>query len=183
MTRCSPLIPAEITAGLDFRACVYLLNYSVNEWGLQLVARGPQAINLTATVEGDGFVLAAPAATTATWAPGKYWFSLRATQVSRTVEIEFRELTVLQDLASVTGVYDGRTQNEISLDALDAVIDKRATVDQMRYKINERELWRMPIAELLKLRSYLSTKVRRERERRNGCSTFGRPVNVRFNSQ
>ena len=183
MTRCAPLIPAEITAGLDFQVAVCLRDYPSTLWAMTLIARGPSSINLAATPLASAFQLSADASVTATWTPGAYWYVLRVSQGSNAFDAGRGQFDVLQDLATVSGTYDGRTQNEIALENLDAVIGKRATTDQQRYKINERELWRMTIADLLKLRSYYATQVRRERARNNGCSTFGRPVVVRFNSQ
>jgi len=180
---CKPNIPAEATAGLDFQASVFLRDYPSNAWTMKLVLRGPASIDMTAVADGLGFLFSVPASATEAWAAGVYWYSLRASQTASVVEIDRGQMNVIADLAAVTGTYDGRTQNEIALDAIDAVIGKRATVDQQRYKINERELWRMSIADLMKLRAYLSTQVRRERARLKGCSTFGRPVVVRFNSQ
>jgi hypothetical protein len=180
MPRCLSTLPVQINAGLDFQAVVELCEYPATTWGLNAVIRGPQAINLTAAPQGDAFLFTAPAATTSGWAAGTYWYSLRATQGTAIMEAGSGELTVIADLSAVTGVYDGRSQAEIALAALDAVIAGRATRDQQRYKINERELWRMTIADLLKLRAYYSGKVARERTNSQKTSAFGRPVFVKF---
>jgi hypothetical protein len=147
---------------------------------LNAVIRGPQPINLTATASGADHLFSADAATTEGWVPGTYWYSLRATMGSAIMEAGSGQICVLADLANVTGVYDGRSQNEIALEAIDAVMAKRATQDQLRYKINERELWRTPVADLLKMRAYYAVQVARERARASGRSRFGRPVIVKF---
>jgi hypothetical protein len=167
-------------AGLDFQATVTLDAYPATQWQLQAVLRGPQAIDLTATADGTSFAFSFPAATTATWTAGDYWFNLRATQGSAIMDAGSGRLTVRRDLATVTEPYDGRSPNQIALDAIDAVIGKRATQDQQRYKINERELWRTPIADLLKLRAYYAAQVARENAKLRGKSRFGRPVIVKF---
>ncbi|MDT9105817.1 hypothetical protein RSW49_23025, partial [Escherichia coli] len=120
------------------------------------------------------------AATTAGWAPGVYWYSLRATKGGAAREVAKGQLTVLPDLANVPEGYDGRTQNQIALDAINAVIAKRATMDQQRYIIDKRELWRTPMQDLLKLRAFYAVQVRRECARANGKSGFGRAIHVRF---
>jgi hypothetical protein len=180
MTRCLSTLPDQITAGLDFQAVVALAQYPAPAWGLTAVIRGPQAIDLTSTADGTNHVFTADAATTTTWQAGAYWFSLRATNGSQTFEASAGQLTIIKDLAAVTEPYDGRTQNAIALAAIDAVIAKRATQDQQRYKINERELWRTPIADLLKLRAYYAMLVARENAKASGRSRFGRPVIVKF---
>ena len=63
------------------------------------------------------------------------------------------------------------------LDAIEAVIENRATLDQERYRINDRELWRTPVTELIKLRQRYRAEVQAEKnaERiRNGTGIGGR---------
>lgn len=179
MTSCTSALPAEITAGLDFQAAVDAPAYPAPDWTLRAIVRGPQAIDLTATADGTSHVFTADAATTAAWKPGAYWYSLRATNGSAVMDAGRGQLTILADLAAVTEPYDGRSQAAIALDAIDAVIAKRATLDQQRYMINNRELWRTPIADLLKLRAYYATQVRRERN----SPRWGKPIIVKFSER
>lgn len=183
MLRCETTLPDQITAGLDFQAVVDAREYPATSWALRAILRGPAPIDLTATAQGEQFVFSAPAATTATWQIGTYWYQLRATMGSAVMEARTGQLCIVQDLEQVTGVYDGRSQAVIALEAIDAVMARRATQDQQKYKINERELWRTPIADLLKLRAYYATQVSRENARASGRSRFGRPVIVKFSQQ
>lgn len=176
MTCCASILPAEITAGLDFQARVVLPAYPAPTWALTALLRGPQAIDLNAAADGAAHVFAADAATTATWVAGTYWYSVRATSGGSVLEVGKGRMEVARDLASVTGEYDGRTANEKALASIDAVIANRATMDQQRYVINNRELWRTPMADLIKLRAFYAAKVRRER----GCGGIGRQIPVRF---
>lgn len=182
MSCCTAFLPAEITAGLGFQASVSVADYPAPDWTVRLVMRGPAAIDLTASPSGRDHVFAADAATTAAWLPGAYWYSLRATSGAQVVELSKGQVTVLADLASIQGPFDGRSQNEIALEAITAVLAQKATRDQLRYVINNRELWRMRPADLLQLRAFFAVQVRRERQRARGCKTFGRPVVVRFTS-
>jgi hypothetical protein len=179
MTSCTSALPAEITAGLDFQAAVDLAAYPAPDWTLRAIVRGPQAIDLTATASGTSHVFTADAATTSGWKPGAYWYSLRATKDGAVVDAGRGQMNILPDLASVTEPYDGRSQAAIALDAIDAVLAKRATMDQQRYVINNRELWRTPIADLLKLRAYYATQVRRERK----SPRWGKPIIVKFSER
>ena len=172
------LISGEVTAGVDYAARVTSPRAG---WTYTLHLRGPGNIDLTADEAG---LFSAPGATTATWAVGIYEFRLRALDDAGGItEPDRGQITVQQDFLALQPGADFRTPNEIALDAINAVLAKRATQDQQRYTINNRELWRTPIKDLLALRQFYALQVGRERRRRNGCgSTFGRPIPVRFQS-
>jgi hypothetical protein len=174
------LFPDTITAGLTFKAVLALSDYPANEWTLTAHLRGPVALNLTATADGTDHLFAVDATTTGGYSPGRYQLTLRASKDADVHEVQNSAVDILPDLAAVTDEYDGRTENEKALEAINAVIAKRATVDQERYRINNRELYRTPIEQLLKLRSFYMTQVRREKNKTKGGSTFGRRINVRF---
>lgn len=183
MSQVNAKIPDKTTAGLNFTACVTACGYQSPTWSVSLVLRGPQAIDLDADGDGSEFTFSVDAATTAAWADGLYAYSLRATNGTDKVELQAGQLTVLADLAAVTNPYDSRSDNEKALEAIQAVINKRATLDQERYRINNRELWRTPIADLLKLLTFYKNAVRQERNKARGVSTFGRPIHVKFSQR
>jgi hypothetical protein len=168
--------PAECTAGLNFQASAAFAAYPAPTWTLTAHLRGPASIDLQADAAG---VFTATAATTAAWAPGTYWWSMRATNGTDVLEVATGQLVVNPDLAATAG-FDGRTQNERTLDAICAVLEKRASQDQQRYVIKDRELWRTPITDLLKLKAHYQAAVRRERAAAAGRSTFGRIIKVNF---
>lgn len=173
-------ILSEISAGLSFQATVDSAPHPAPAWTCTLHFRGPSQIDLTAAPGGAMHEFTATPAETSAWEPGAYWWAVRATDGTAVVEIERGEITILPDLVAIDAPYDGRSDNQIALDAIDAVLGKRASLDQQRYVINNRELWRTPVAELLKLRSYYNTRVRRERLRAKGASVMGRNIPVRF---
>jgi hypothetical protein len=174
------VLPVQVTAGLSFQATVDDALHPAPAWTCTLHLRGPSQIDLTAAPDGSAHKFTAAPAVTSDWTPGTYWWAIRATDGVDVVEIERGDLIVLPDLTAVNTPYDGRSENEIALEAIDAVLAKRASQDQQRYVINNRELWRTPVADLLKLRSYYNTRVRRERLRAKGLSTLGRNIPVRF---
>lgn len=173
-------IPGKIGAGLTFDSLLTLPAYPAPEWSLTLIMRGPSAVVLVATPERNQHHFRATAAQTATWQPGTYWFSLRATRGEDVVEIESGQLVVTPDMASASAGYDGRTAAQIALEAIEAVLAKRATMDQERYRINNRELYRTPIAELIRLRNLYREEVRREQRAACGANPFGGVVRVRL---
>lgn len=173
-------LPDKIGAGLTFNRLLTMTAYPAPEWVLTVLLRGKQNIDLTATADGSQHRLSASAAQTATWLAGDYWFSMRATRGDDVVEVETGSITVTPDMATLTEGHDGRTQAQIALDAINAVIGKRATLDQQRYRINNRELYRESIAELLKLQSFYRLEVKREQQKACGRNPFGGVVRVRL---
>jgi len=180
LTYCCTSFPTEVTAGLSFKAAVAVSVYPAPAWTATLHMRGPSQIDLTAAPDGTGHLFSADAAATADWAPGTYWWAIRATNGTDVAEIETGNLLVVADLAAVSAPYDGRSDNEKALASIDAVLARRATIDQSRYVINNRELWRTPIPELIKLRAFYAAAVAREKRKASGTRRWGRPVRVEF---
>lgn len=173
-------IPDKISAGLTFDRLLTFTAYPAPTWVVAVLLRGKSSIDMLAVAEGNQHRLRVDATTTGQWLPGDYWYSIRATSGDDVVEIEQGHITVMPDMASAEPGYDGRTKAQIALEAIDAVIAKRATMDQERYRINNRELYRTPIADLLKLRSYYAEQVKREQLALCGKSPWGRTVRVRL---
>lgn len=172
--------PDEIGAGLTFDLLLTLTAYPAPDWAVSVHLRGQSSINLQATAEGSQHRVHADAATTAGWVPGQYWYSMRATSGSDVVEVEQGQATINPDLADAGAAYDGRTQSKIALEAINAVLANRATLDQERYRINNRELYRTSIEDLLKLRAFYVEQVKRENSASCGKNPFGATVRVRL---
>jgi len=175
-----PYIPDSLTAGTTLAVTVPLTAYPPPEWSLTLVLRGPERRDLDSTPDGTLHAFGTPAAETANWIAGAYWYSLRATDGADVHEIETGTLTVEPDLARVAEGYDGRGHAERVLEAIEAVIEGRASKDQDSYRINNRELRRTPVSQLLKLRDVYRQEVRRARAARRGRDTLGRQILARF---
>lgn len=172
--------PDELGAGLTFDLLLTLTAYPAPDWAVTAYLRGPAAIDLPAAAEGSQHHFHADASTTANWEPGTYRYSLRAAAGPEVVEVESGQVQILPDLTSQTGPYDARTPNQIALDAIEAVLAKRATMDQERYRINNRELYRTSIEDLLALRNYYLVQVRREQAAACGKNPFANTVRVRL---
>lgn len=175
------IIPAKISAGITFDKLAALSAYPAPAWALRVILRGPSVINVTATAESAAHRVTISATDTAAWAAGRYMYAVRMTHTDGTVrDVESGQVEVLPDLAAIDAPTDPRSANRRTLEAIIATIEKRASKDQERYKINERELWRTPIADLLKLRGYYAALCRAEDARARGCSVWGPAVKVRF---
>lgn len=174
------IIPAKISAGLTFSAVAALSAYPAPAWSMTLALRGPASIDLEATADGTSHALAATAEETGAYPPGLYRYSLRALYNGVVREIEHGTINVLADLVQLQPGTETRSHARIVLDNIQAVIEKRATQDQQKYTINNRELWRTPIADLLKLKNLYLALVRQEEKAASGKNTFGLNVRMRL---
>lgn len=174
------IIPAKIKAGLTFFIGPITTDYAAPDWSLSLKLRGPLAIDISGTPDGAGHILRAEAAATAEWTAGLYAYTLRATDAAGTVvEIEAGQTTVEADLAAIGPGHDSRDHVRRTLEAIEAVLERRATLDQEKYRINNRELWRTPVADLLRLRDRYKAELRMMNAKARG-GLFNQRVRVSF---
>jgi hypothetical protein len=161
-------IPGEIGAGVTFRATVSLPVYPAPEWSVDLILRGPGQIDLASAADGDNHAFHEAAAATKDWVPGHYRFELRASDGVDVVTVETGETRIAPDLAAIGQSHDGRDHVRKVLDAVEAVIENRATIDQQSYQINNRSLQRTPLAELMKLRAKYRAELSQKKRARSG---------------
>lgn len=173
-------IPQTITAGTTLAFTLALTAYPAPDWVATLILRGPGSVDLGAATDGRLHAFSASAEETAEWAAGDYWYSLRVTDGGEVHEVDTGTLRVLPDLAAADAEFDGRSHAERTLEAIEAVIEGRASKDQDSYRINNRELRRTSISQLLRLRDVYRAEVAREKAKRRGRDTLGRPVLARF---
>lgn len=171
-------MPPVINAGVTLKVLFTFNQYPPSEWTAKLLLRGPASIDIPGVADGEGFVFSADATTTGAWAPGAYRFAVRVYQGDDVAEARSGETIIAPDIASAPNGFDGRTYAERVLAAINAVIEKRASVDQMSYRINDRELSRTPIADLLTLRNEFRAEVNREKARSLGKNIFNKKIKM-----
>jgi hypothetical protein len=174
------ILPPKIPAGVTFERCVSLCDYPAPDWTLSAYLRGPSAIDFTSSADGSSHKFSVDASDTSEWAAGIYSYVVRAAKGGDVRQVEAGTLEITPDLATVSEDFDGRSQNRRTLDAINAVLEKRASRDQERYTINNRELWRTPIGDLLKLQAHYQALVRTEERAARGKSKWGPAVQVRL---
>ena len=146
--------PSQVRAGDTVKWTRLLSDYDPATWILSYALRGlPGKIDITASDNGDGshLVSVTPATSTA-WEPGIYSWAAQVTDGTDVYTVDHGTIEVLDDLSAISGVHDGRTHAKKVLDAIEAVLENRATKDQESYSIAGRSLSRTSIADLLKLR-------------------------------
>jgi hypothetical protein len=135
-------------------------------WALSYALRGPGSLDVAATADGDGYAVAVAAAETAALPAGFYrWAAYVTSGAGERYEVETGALQVAPNFAASS---DGRTRAERELAAVEDVLAGRISADVEHFMINGRQVARMPMAELTKMRGHLRAQVRRERTGRLG---------------
>lgn len=142
-------IPSTVTANFSNTVIVSGTGVSpITAYTFKVSLRGPSTQDITGTVTGDSitFDMLIPVA-------GMYRYTLLAidTNQIRTL-IESGDLVVTPDPTAIEDGQDLRSHAKKVLDAIEAVLEKRATKDQESHTIAGRSLSRTPIADLLMLR-------------------------------
>lgn len=124
-----------------------------------LALRGVGAATVLSQPEGDAHKISLPANLQA----GRYYWQLFAEREETKVLLESGALNVSPNLLNEGAGFDGRTDAEKGLDAVKACLAGKASKDQLSYTIKGRSLTRYSVDELLKLRAFYVTLVRKER--------------------
>jgi hypothetical protein len=175
-------IPDEFRAGDTIKWTQNLTNYQPDAWTLKyvFVKDGDQVI-VTGTDNGDSSHLLTINLASA-FESGTYkWSSYVTDEVDRHT-IEDGRVEVLVNYETATSGYDDRSHIKKTLDALEAIIEGRASRDQESYSIAGRSLSRMPVPDLIqwrdKYKAYHAQEIKAERIKR-GLGHSGR-IEVRF---
>lgn len=174
--------PLSETAGNTWRWTREFEDYPASTWTLTYYFRNASDnFDIVATASGDTHSVTVAKATTAAYAAGVYHWRAFVDDGTSRFEVDSGTLTVNPD-PTVASALDMRAHAEKVLDAIEAVIENRASKDQESYSIEGRSLSRTPIADLIKLRNKYRAEVanlRRAERIANGLGHRGR-VLVRF---
>lgn len=155
--------PTTLTAGDTWTWERTLADYPAPTWVLsyRLLSQAGE-IAISASADGSDHLVSVAKATTAAYKAGLYkWFASVTDGTSR-YQVGAGLVTVLPDPAAAGAGFDPRSHARRVLEAIEAVIEGRATKDQEEYSIGSRSLKRTPIAELLELRDRYRAEVRGE---------------------
>lgn len=178
--------PREIVIGTTVKWTREFYDYPASEYTLTYYFRGAgEGFDAAATPDGDAFAVTVAAATTAEMTAGAYYWQAVATKDGEKFFVASGETQAVASLAAVNSAtaVDGRSEAKKTLDAIDAMLKGKATLDQQEYTIAGRNLRRIPVADLAKLRETYARIVARERRRarvRRG-GTLMSDVKARFN--
>jgi hypothetical protein len=174
--------PLEFRVGDTFKFKKWLTDYdpATDTLGYTLV-NSDHIYEITCTDNGDGYFLANVLPTvTRTWQPGTYAYQAHVTTGSDRFTVGSGTIKLLPDLTR--GAVDTRSHVKITLDALEATLQGRATQDQLSYSINGRSISKIPATELIEWHSHYSALYRQEvqAERINNGAGKSNLVRVRF---
>lgn len=142
-------------------------------WALSYVLiNSTSKITINAASDGSAYAVTVAAATTAGWTAGLYSWQAYVTKTTERFKIDEGSMEVLPNFAAAS-TYDSRSHAKTVLDAIEAVLESRATVDQESYSIMGRSLKRTPMADLLKLRDRYAALYAAEKNAENAKN--GRP--------
>ena len=119
------------------------------------------ALSFAATALGGDYQVQVLAATTAAWAAGEYSWAAYVTKAGNRFTVDSGTITIQPDPGVVSSL-DSRTHAQRVLEAIQAVIERRATVDQQEYTIGSRSLKKMDPKDLLYWRDRYRAEVRGE---------------------
>lgn len=164
--------PQSIRAGDTLKWTKSLCDYSAADgWALSYrFISASSKFDIAATQDGSSsdFAVSVDAGTSAGYAAGTYRWVARVSKDGEKYTVGEGTVTVLPDLADASVATDPRSQNERILDAINALIEGRATSDVQSYKIHERELTKMSIQDLLYWRGIYAALVASEQTALSG---------------
>lgn len=165
--------PKEIVAGDTIAWDISDTHYPASTYVLTYALRGPSVINITAAAAGNDHQIRITAATSLTWVkPGVYWWAAYMTNGLERYLFREGQITIKENLAAITGkIYDGRTHVKKVLDAIEAVLEARATQDQVTMTIRGQQLGRTPLKDLRELRDDYKAKYNAEQGKRTKIVT------------
>jgi hypothetical protein len=175
-------IPTTLAAGVNWEWSASFADYPASEYALTYVLiNSTNKITISAAADGDDFAVSVAAATTAGYAAGDYGWQAIAVSGSDKYLAASGEVTVTADLAAAA-TYDVRSHAEKVLEAIEAVLEDKASRDQQMVMIGGRQVISFTPMRLLELRDYYRAEAARERARKRLLrgESPGRTVKVRF---
>lgn len=141
----------------------------------------PLTVTSATADDGEGYVLTVPASATAGWNAGQWTYTQWVEKPDERHTIESGELQVLANPANATEGIDARSHVKKTLDALELVIEGKASSDVQNYTINGRSLAHYSFPDLLMLRDKYKAEYYREQRVKNGkLGGRGRTLHVRM---
>lgn len=154
--------PTSVIAGDTVKWTKSLPDYPASDgWSLAYTfINAAGKFPVAASADGDDFTVSVPPVTTTDWIPGDYDWRAQVSKAGEVYTVATGRTTVKPSFSAAT--LDGRSSARKMLDAIEAVLENRASSEVAEYQINGRQLKYTSIPDLLKLRDRLRAEVRRE---------------------
>ena len=162
---------AHLISGETFRA-----EYQTPAQSVTIRFAGPSSHTASLTATGNVWKAAVQ---TEGWPAGLYWFDVQAEDAEGNKWTLSRDRLELKP--SLTNLpEDSRTDAERMVEMIEAMMAGNASAGVRSYKINNRELERYGIDELLKLLTFWRNRLAKERRKGRGDSPLGPDIRFRF---
>lgn len=123
-------------------------------WLLKYHFRGPsQPATVTAVADGNAFTVLVAASVTKDWNEGIYWWAAKVSKAGEEYTVSESQVLVKLNYADPKSTYDGRSHAKITLDNLEATIQRLSAQDLSQYSIAQRTAVRQRLEELVKIRA------------------------------
>jgi len=159
--------PSQITAGDRLQWRRTFADYPASTWTLKYYLRASQGnIDITATADGDDFVIDVASADTVGYKAGVYrWQAQVDDGAGALAVIATNQIKIVENFANLDR-FDSRTHAQKVLEAIEAALEKRATAEQQSFTVEGRAIELLSIEELVKARDRFRREVSRESGRR-----------------
>lgn len=168
--------PDQITAGETLKASVCVSDAA------SVVGYVVGAAKHTLTFEQSGNTWTSDTDTSG-WLAGRYRYEIWVTRDDGTRQIlERASLTVLPSLEDAEGGedFDTTTRAQRMVEKIEAMLEGNASAGVRRYRINNRELERYTLAELMELLAYWKRQLAMENRKAKGQSVLGPRISFRI---
>jgi len=129
-----------------------------------LLEGASSSISVTATADGDDYLIEIPSTTTTAYAAGTYHWTAFINRIADSERVEISDGVFVLAENRASSVVDPRSHAKKVLDAIESVIEGRASKDQESLSVEGMSLVRTPIEDLLVLHSkYKAMHVREVR--------------------
>jgi len=171
-------VPTVIRAGDTVKWKKSFPDYPSSEWALQYaIYNQTNYYTVNAIAEEDGsFLITISATESAAFDAGEYHYIARVSKNNEVYTVESGTIKILPD---VTSAVDDRSHVKKVLDALEAVIEGRATRTDLEYQIGDKRIRNMSHGEIYMLWKKYKWLYELELQAQ-GIKTAGNKVKVRF---
>lgn len=170
--------PISIIPGDTVKWTRTLVDYPASAgWALSYeLLNAMHRYEISATADGKAFRVVVTAQTTQSYAPGSYDWRARVTNADEVYTVASGRLTVAPSFGAARDV---RSHARRTLEAIEAVLEGRATSATAEYEINGRRLKYIPLNELHAMRTKYQREVAAEEGKSGPRGVSGR-IMVRF---
>lgn len=156
-------VPASVNAGDTIQWTRSISDYPASSgWALSYVLiNAAGKISISGSASGADFAVTVAAATSALWTPGTYDWREQVSKAGEVFTTGSGRITVAPSFAT-NATLDSRSAARRALEAIEAVLEGRASSAVAEYEIAGRRVKHIPVSELLVLRDRYAGMVAKE---------------------